>query len=232
MNTISSISNVSTYNQQIVNKVAEVNSTNLANNAANQSAFSSYIGQAFAQIGLANPTNSIAPVVSETDKTTDKSDDNQEAVSTFIQNLFDILSQKDAGTPPVRNFVADIFGKNTHLLRQHLASEETPSENMGETSDSNNEVALAAYDTGGNATTVGNIVTNLQTLVRQLNDENRNTPSDDTKKLESLKNGFQAILNAQGANSDNTATLGGFLLALAQNLEGQSPLGIIINTFS
>lgn len=55
MSTISSVNNSNAYNPQVTTKVATANSTNLANNAANESAFSSYIGQAFAQIGLANP---------------------------------------------------------------------------------------------------------------------------------------------------------------------------------
>ncbi len=227
MNTISSVSSVNAYNPQIVNKVAEVNSSNLANNAANQSAFSSYIGQAFAQIGVANPTNSTAPVVSGTDRTTQKGDDNQETVSTFIQNLFDILSQKET---PQRNFTVDSFTTRSNALKQNLSDAESEAENAGETSGENNEAALAAYG-ASNATTVGNIVTNLQTLVQQLNAESRNTESDNSSKLASLQNGFQSILNAQGATAGNTATLGGFLQTLAQNLEGQSPLGIIINTF-
>lgn len=228
MNTLSSVSNVNAYNPQIVNKVAEANSANLANNAANQSAFSSYIGQAFAQIGIANPTNLTAPVVSGTDKTNTKGQDNQETVSTFIQNLFDILSQKET---PQRNFAVDSFANSTNALKQNLSDAESTAENAGETSGENNEAALTAYG-ASSATTVGNIVTNLQTLVQQLNDESRNTPSDNLSKLQSLQDGFQSILNAQGANAGNTATLGGFLQTLAQNLEGQSPLGIIINTFS
>jgi hypothetical protein len=231
MSTISSISSVNAYTPQIVNKVAEANSANLANNAANQSAFSSYIGQAFAQIGVANPTNLSAPVVSGSDKSSSKEQDNQETVSTFIKNLFDVLSQKD-GTPPpsqARNFAFDLFA-NTNALKQNISDGESSAENSGESSEENNQAALAAYG-AGNATTVGNIVGNLQSLVQQLNNESRNTPSDNTGKLDALKNGFQSILNAQGANADNTATLGGFLQTLAQNLEGQSPLGIIINTF-
>ncbi|MDD2865127.1 MAG: hypothetical protein PHC99_10480, partial [Methylococcales bacterium] len=189
----------------------------------------SYIGQAFAQIGIANPTNSTAPVVSGTDRTTQKGDDNKETVSTFIQNLFDILSQKET---PQRNFTAD---SPTNAVKFALKNDggdtESSAENAGESSEENNQAALAAYGATSNATTVGNIVSNLQTLVQQLNAESRNTESDNSSKLASLQNGFQSILNAQGANVDNTATLGGFLQTLAQNLEGQSPLGIIINTF-
>ena len=228
MNTISSTSSVNAYNPQITNKVAEVNSANLANNAANQSAFSSYIGQAFAQIGIANPTNSTAPVVSGTDRTTQKGDDNKETVSTFIQNLFDILSQKET---PQRNFTADSSTNAVRFALKNGGDTESSAENAGESSEENNQAALAAYGATGNATTVGNIVTNLQALVQQLNNESRNTESDNASKLASLQNGFQSILNAQGANAGNIATLGGFLQTLAQNLEGQSPLGIIINTF-
>lgn len=228
MNTISSATSINAYNPQLVNKVAEVNSTNLANNAANQSAFSSYIGQAFAQIGIANPTNSTAPVVSGTDRTNQKGDDNQETVSTFIQDLFDVLSQKE--NAPQRHFSEVLPVNVAKLLSDNASEPESDSENSGEVSSENNEAALAAYG-ASSSTTVGNIVANLQTLVQQLNAETRNTPSDNSGKLDALKNGFQSILNAQGANTETPATLGGFLQTLAQNLEGQSPLGIIINTF-
>lgn len=223
MSTISSISNSNVYNPQIVNKVAEANSTNLANLAANQSAFSSYIGQAFAQIGIANPTNLNAPVVSGSNQTDAKGDDTQETVSTFIQNLFDVLSQKNTAQKPTesvegqRNF-EQLFELDNNTV---IASE----------NNTNSEEAIAAY-TSENATTVGNIVTNLQTLVEKLNDAARKAGSEDSGVLDTLQSGFQRILQAHGANANDTTTLGSFLQTLAQNLEGQSPLGIIFNTYS
>jgi len=95
----------------------------------------------------------------------------------------------------------------------------------------NSEEAIAAY-TSENATTVGNIVTNLQTLVEKLNDAARKAGSEDSDVLDTLQSGFQRILQAHGANANDTTTLGSFLQTLAQNLEGQSPLGIIFNTYS
>lgn len=221
MNAISSVSNSTAY-PQIVNKVAEANSGNLANLAANQSAFSSYIGQAFAQIGVANPTNLNAPVVSSSNQTDAKGEDTQETVSTFIQNLFDVLSQKNSAQQPVEATTK----REQNLAEQFFTQNNSITGNEGENSD-----AIAAYNSE-NATTVGNIVTNLQSLVKQLNDESRQTESDNTSALQTLKNGFQSILNAQGADPANPSTLGVFLQKLAQNLEGQSPLGIIINTYS
>lgn len=221
MSTISSISNSNVYNPQIVNKVAEASSTNLANLAANQSAFSSYIGQAFAQIGIANPTNLNAPVVSGSNQTATKGDDTQETVSTFIQNLFDVLSQKNTEQKPnesvelQRNF-EQLFELDNNTV---VADENTNSE------------AIAAY-TSENATTVGNIVTNLQTLVEKLNDTARKAGTENSGVLDTLQSGFQRILQAHGANANDTTTLGSFLQTLAQNLEGQSPLGIIFNTYS
>jgi hypothetical protein len=221
MSTISSISNSNVYNPQIVNKVAEASSTNLANLAANQSAFSSYIGQAFAQIGIANPTNLNAPVVSGSNQTATKGDDTQETVSTFIQNLFDVLSQKNTEQKPnesvelQRNF-EQLFELDNNTV---VADENTNSE------------AIAAY-TSENATTVGNIVTNLQALVEKLNDTARKAGTENSGVLDTLQSGFQRILQAHGANANDTTTLGSFLQTLAQNLEGQSPLGIIFNTYS
>lgn len=222
MSTISSISNSNVYNPQIVNKVAEANSTNLANLAANQSAFSSYIGQAFAQIGIANPTNLNAPVVSGSNQTAAKGDDTQETVSSFIQNLFDVLSQKNTEQKPTESVeVQRSFEQLFELNNTLTAADENAS----------NSDAIAAY-TSDNSTTVGNIVTNLQTLVEKLNDASRRVGSEDASMLDTLQSGFQRILQANGANGNDTATLGSFLQTLAQNLEGQSPLGIIFNSYS
>ena len=105
------------YNTQTSNQVATVNSSNLANNAANQSAFSSYIGQAFAQIGVANPTNFSAPVVSGANKTSAKEQESQKSVSTFIQDLFSILSKKNP--LPTKNTVV-YQQTNSPLLKIQL----------------------------------------------------------------------------------------------------------------
>ena len=224
MNTISSISNVNAYTPQIVNKVAEANSANLANNAANQSSFSSYIGQALAQIGVANPTNASAPVVSGSNNA-NKNNASEKSLSTFIQDLFEILSGKDSsGQRPIsvptstsdqRAFYQD---PNPNIVRI----------NADEADAVVNDAAIAAYN-AENTTTVGNIVGNLQTLVAQLNDTSRNTSSDNTSVIQSLKNGFQSISDAQGTGTNSSSTLGDFLQALAQNLQGQSPVGVIFN---
>ncbi len=217
---ISSVSNPNFYNPQTTNKVAAANSANLANNAANESAFSSYIGQALAQIGVANPTNSSAPVVSSANR----ANASQKSLNTFIQDLFTILSKKDTSQ------------KTTASVSQQASSKQTLQDNESSESSNDselsglNEAALAAY-TGNNSTTVGNIASNLQTLVTQLNDNSRNTENNGSSAIQTLQNGFQSILEAQGASATNSgATLGSFLQALAQNLQGQSPLGIIINT--
>ena len=211
------------YNTQTSNQVATVNSSNLANNAANQSAFSSYIGQAFAQIGVANPTNFSAPVVSGANKTSAKEQESQKSVSTFIQDLFSILSKKNP--LPTKNTV--VYQQTNSPLISIKNDEQN--ESLQENSEIN-ETAIAAYN-AENSTTVGNIVENLQTLIKQLSDTNRNTTtSNNSDAIETLQNGFKNILDAIGAAPDNKIQLGSFLQTLAQNLQGQSPLGIIINT--
>lgn len=225
MNTISSVSSSTSYNPQLVNKVANVDSANLANNAANQSAFSSYIGQALAQIGIANPTNSTAPVVSGTNKAGAKEQDSQKAVSTFIQDLFTILSAEEDVQNPTPT-----VEQQQNQQEKNVAEQFFQSQNLALGADENSSEAIAAYTTQ-ESTTVGHIVTNLQSLIKQLNDESLKTESDDTSALQRLERGFQYVLDAHGANSDNPATLGVFLQALAQNLEGQSPRGVIINTY-
>ncbi len=217
---ISSVSNPNFYNPQTTNKVAATNNANLANNAANQSAFSSYIGQALAQIGVANPTNSSAPVVSGANK----ANSSQKSLGTFIQDLFAILSKEET---PQKTTATPTQQTN---LKQTLQNKESSESSSDSELGSLNEAALAAY-TGGNSTTVGNIAANLQLLVKQLNDNSRNAENNSSSAIQSLQSVFQSILDAQGASTTNgKATLGSFLQALAQNLQGQSPLGIIVNT--
>jgi hypothetical protein len=221
MNTISSVSSSNAYNPQITNKVAAANSTNLANNAANQSAFSSYIGQALAQIGVANPTNSIAPVVSGTNNA-NKNNSSEKSLGTFIQDLFSILSQKDSASQ-----------KPITAVEQQTKYQQNPNPNIerraeNEAESAFNAAAIAAYDPE-NSTTVGTLVGNLKSIIQQLNDTSRKTESDNLSALQALKKDFQSVLEAHGASSNNKASLGNFLQTLAQNLQGQSPLGIIVN---
>jgi hypothetical protein len=217
MNTISSVNNTTTYTQQNTNKVAEVNSTNLANNAANQSAFSSYISQALAQVRVINPTNLSAPVVSGADKISTANQKEQKTISTFIQDLFSALSKEEIQKNPVLIAQQGIFQKKSQKADN---SED----------DFNNTVALAAYDSE-NSTTVGHLVANLQKLIADLN-SNTSENENKSKELQSLQVSFQNILIAQGATTSQPESLKTFLQTLAQNLQGQSPLGIIINMFS
>jgi hypothetical protein len=213
---ISSVSN-NFYNPQITNKVANVNSANLANNAANQSAFSSYIGQALAQLGVANPTNSNAPVISSANS----ANTSEKSLSTFIQDLFDILSKNDVtenSTSPVAE-----QSNQSQTFSEETTTVENRSRDDNETTEKN--VAIDAY-TADNSTTVGNIIANLQKLVDKLNLND----STNSQQVQTLKHDFQSILDAHGANHENQTSLTMFLQTLAQNLEGQSPLGIIINT--
>lgn len=219
MSTISSVNNSNAYNPQVTTKVATANSTNLANNAANESAFSSYIGQAFAQIGLANPTSVATPVISSASQ----ANTSEKSLGSFIEDLFSILSQKDSQSTTVVN-------REQSNLQQLFSKDNEDSESSSDSESSGvNEAAIAAY-TSGNTTTVGNLATNLQSLVKQLNDESRNTANYGSGTIQALKDGFQSVLNAQGAGSNSNATLATFLQTLAQNLQGQSPLGIIVNT--
>ena len=213
---ISSVSN-NFYNPQITNKVANVNSANLANNAANQSAFSSYIGQALAQLGVSNPTNSNAPVISSANS----ANTSEKSLSTFIQDLFDILSKNDVAENPTTP-VAEEFNQSQAFSEETTTVENRSGDN--ETTETN-ITAIDAY-TADNSTTVGNIIANLQKLVDKLNLND----STDSQQIQTLQNDFQSILDAQGATTANPTSLATFLQTLAQNLEGQSPLGIIINT--
>jgi hypothetical protein len=257
MNTISSVNNTNVYNPQVTTKVAVENSANVASNAANQSAFSSYIGQAFAQIGVANPTNVSAPVVSGTSK----SNSPEQSMSSFINDLFAALSQNDSSKQPLKSVVVQVNYQRPALQKNNQATPpgvsesakppsatvnakppsvttnakapsdtEVPNANKApsDTEVSNaNKAAIAAY-ADVKSTTVGNLALNLQSLVKQLDGESSGAQNE---MIKVLKDGFQRILNEQnsGVGGDNSKQLGSFLQTLAQNLHGQSPLGIIVN---
>jgi hypothetical protein len=231
MNTISSLNNSNAYIPQTTNKVAVESSTNPANNAANQSAFSSYISEALAQIGVANPTSIPAPVVSGTSETSSP----EQSLSSFVKNLFSILSQKTSEQSPtvVDPTVAKQGQTNFQQIssQDNEGSERSADNETAETGGSINNEAVAAY-TGQNSTTVGNLATNLQSLIKQLNDQSQNTDANNSSSIQALKDSFQSILDAQGAGTNSSSTLGNFLQTLAQNLQGESPLGIVINTIA
>ncbi|MEN9596701.1 MAG: hypothetical protein RL236_1135, partial [Pseudomonadota bacterium] len=245
--------NANGYNPQVTTKVAVENSANVASNAANQSAFSSYIGQAFAQIGVANPTNVSAPVVSGTSKPNSP----EQSMSSFINDLFAALSQNDSSKQPLKSVVVQVNyqppalkehknpkGSSDHQQIKLPSVTENRKPNVTENANvpgvtgnakapsttevqSVNKAAIAAY-ADVKSTTVGNLALNLQSLVKQLDGESSGAQNE---MIKVLKDGFQRILNEQnsGIGGDNSKQLGSFLQTLAQNLHGQSPLGIIVN---
>ena len=202
---ISSAANTAIYNTQATTKVATMDNGNLANRAANQSAFTSYISQALAQIGVANPTAVLAPVISGTSKANAKGQDSQKSVSNFIQDLFSILGDKETKQLPA------------------TAKQQTKSQSATLTSD----FAIASYSSEESAA-VDHIVSNLQALVNQFETAEREGTGH-LGEMAVLNHSFQQILDAQGAGAKNKITLGSFLNALAQNLQGKSPLGIILD---
>lgn len=224
---LSSVSN-NFYNPQVTTKVANVDGTNLANSATNQSAFSSYIEAAFAQLRSTNPTINTAPVISAADKSTLREDDTQKSLKNFIQELFSILSQKDSGQVPT------IANQEQQSILQNVFSQESESSESNSTDNESTEInttAVAAY-TADSSSTVANILANIQKLVDKLNLNvvSDNTGDSESSKIQSIQNSFQSILGAQGAAPETPTSLAIFLQTLAHNLEGQSPLGIIINT--
>jgi hypothetical protein len=224
---VSTASNTaSNVNPQITNKVAAINTgTNLTSTAANQSAFSSYIGQALAQIGLANPTNATAPVIASLGKTNPKEQDPQKSISTFIQNLFSILTDRESR----RASGSQKLTKQEAIIQYQSQEAEITTVNNDTPTEEKPDLIIT-YSSADSAT-VGNIVSNLQTLVKELNTPKTETEDQSqSNQLKNLENGFENILNAQGVARNDKSTLANFLQTLAQNLQGQSPLGIIINT--
>lgn len=228
MSTISSLNNSNAYIPQATNKVAGESSTNPATNAANQSAFSSYISEALAQIGVANPTSITAPVVSGADETSSLED--QSLFGSFVKDLFSILSKNtsEQGSTVVDPTVVKQGQTNFQQISSQDNEGSEPLADNETTESSINNEAIAAY-TGQNSTTVGTLAANLQSLIKKLNDESQNTDENNSSAIQSLKDSFQSVLDAQGAGENSPSTLGRFLQALAENLQGQSPLGIIIN---
>ncbi len=202
MNTITPVSNVNTHNLKVTNQAPVSTDSALANVATNPTSFSSYIEQALAQIGVANPTNANAPIIHNANRV----NSSQKSLSTFIGDLFTILGKEDAA----KQAMPTAFHQQQANLHSHMAH--------------HGSEAIAAYNSE-NSTTVGNIIGNLQSLIQHLNDQNGNT-NNVSSTNQTLQDSFQNISD----NTNSNATLTDFLQSLTQNLQGQNPLGIIINT--
>ena len=205
MNTIDSVSNINTaHNLQFVNNASGTTHSKAIDNVANPILFSSYIEQALAQVGIANPTNvTDSTVVLNANRVNSA----EKSLSTFIQELFVILGKEDAAKQ----------AKPTTFNQHHTLHAHHPLHGSI-------EEAMAAYS-AASSTTIGNIVENLQTLLQHVNDKTNNVDNTN-QSLQDLQDSIQNIFG----NASNNATLTNFLDALIQNLKGQNPLGIIINT--
>ncbi len=131
---------------------------------------------------------------------TDQVNSSEKSLSIFIQDLFTVLGKEDAE----KQAKSTVFNQQQSISHSH----------------SSNEAAIAAY-AHENSTTVGNIVGNLQTLIQHLNNK-----VNGSNMNQELQDSFQSIFD----NSNSSATLNDFLQTLMQNLQGQNPLGVIINT--
>ncbi len=204
MNSISPVSSANAYNLQFANKTSVTTNGQLTANVATPILFSSYIGQALAQIGVVNPTNTTDSTVI---RNADRVNSAEKSLSTFIQDLFVILGKEDAA----KQAKPTAFNQQQAMLHTHKLH-------------SSSDEAIAAYS-AADSTTVGNIVGNLQTLIQHVNDQTSNVDNTN-QSLQGLQDSFQSIFDS----SSNNATLTDFLDTLMQNLHGQNPLGIIINT--
>lgn len=76
-----------------------------------------------------------------------------------------------------------------------------------------------------------NISADIQSLIQQLSSSSSSDSSSSNSSGSDLQNSFQSLLAALGGSSDSsTATLENFLKNLADNLEGASNSGNVVNT--
>lgn len=145
-------------------------------------------------------TNSTSTNTTATHNSNYQTNSSEKSLSIFIQDLFTVLGKEDAE----KRMESTVFNQQ---------------QSINHNSHNSNE-AIAAY-THENSTTVGNIVGNLQTLIQHLNNG-----INGENMTQELQDSFQRTFG----NTNSSATLNDFLQTLMQNLQGQNPLGVIINT--
>lgn len=179
--------------------------------SGNGGRFASAIGQALSQLGVSSGSSSTASDPTSNAATQDP----QQALAAFMQNLFASLQSQGGGQTTAANGGTDSDGDRDGSGAASAVSGVSGSRHHG------------GHHGGG----LSKIENGLQNLMQQISSSSASatdsTASDSASSP--LQQSFQNLLAADGASGSNV-TLTSFLQTLAQNLQGATPTGNVVST--
>lgn len=188
----------------------------VSKSSANGGRFTSAISKALSQLGVPSGSSSTtANAASDPTTSSTASQDPQQALAAFMQNLFASLQSQGSG--------------------------QTTSTHSGTDSDGDSDGSGAAsavsgasggrHHVGHHGGGLSKIENGLQNLMQQISSSSSSatgsTASDSASSP--LQQSFQNLLTADGASGSNV-TLASFLQTLSQNLQGATPTGNVVST--
>lgn len=177
-----------------------------AGGVSRRGGFASAISQALSQLGVSGTSGSSSSTSST--GSTSATQDPQQAIRTFMHDLFSALRSTNGGTSTSAASGSDSDG------------------------DQDGSGTSAVSSTSGRHYGASGIESKLQSLIQQLSsssDSSSSGTSSSNSALAPLQQDFQNMLGALGA-SGSQATLGSFLQSLSQNLQGANPVGNLVST--
>ncbi|MHB1333706.1 MAG: hypothetical protein ACYCY1_14015 [Sulfuriferula sp.] len=186
--------------------------------------FASAINQALAQIGVTPGSSSSvtgSSTATDPNSTTASTQDPQQALAAFMQNLFASLQSQNSGQTNASNSGTDSDGDRDGSSAASAVSGASGKGHHG-------------HHGGG----LGKMESSLQNLIQQISSSSPAAASTDAttdsttaadSASSSLQQSFQNLLAADGATGSN-ASLTGFLQALSQNLQGATSSGNVVST--
>ena len=207
------------------------------------------IAKAFASLGISSSSASSSTSTSATD-TTNSTQDPQAAMQSFMQSLMAAIQQAGGGNnsmpppPPGGPSGNEGFTKDqlTSMASQVGSSDSKLSNLVAnfDTADTNGDGKLSAqearaFDKASSSNSSvskyqggSNISADIQSLIQQLSSSSSSSSSDSTANSD-LQQSFQSLLSALGG-SGNSSSLDSFLQTLANNLQGATSTGNVVNT--
>lgn len=190
--------------------------------SGNGGRFASAINQALAQIGVTPGSSSTtSSSASDPNSTASSTQDPQQALAAFMQNLFASLQSQNSGQATASSSGTDSDGN-----RDGSSAASAVSGTSGKSHHGHHGGGLSKMESG------------LQNLIQQISSSSSTAATTDATTAgttatdstsSSLQQSFQNLLAADGAAGSN-ASLTGFLQALSQNLQGATSSGNVVST--
>ncbi|HUW29905.1 MAG TPA: hypothetical protein VMV97_15015 [Sulfuriferula sp.] len=183
--------------------------------SGNGGRFASAISQALSQLGVSSGSSSTTASTASDPTSSAATQDPQQALAAFMQNLFASLQSQGGGQTTAANGGTDSDGDRDGSGAASAVSGASGSRHHG------------GHHGGG----LSKIESGLQNLMQQISSSG--TSATDSTASDSasspLQQSFQNLLAADGASGSNV-TLTSFLQTLAQNLQGATPTGNVVST--